>query len=110
MFYCRNIDVKITASSTQQILCDCWKKRFTISQRKEWANKVVKALTSIAPVGTEFILFGGKCYREFIVEPLTERGYSIRLPLKGLGIGKQLHWLKWQISNLTAKTIDRITG
>jgi hypothetical protein len=39
------------------------------------------------------VVFAGLRYREFLMEHLNQR-WTVEVPLEGLGIGKQLQWLK----------------
>ncbi|MGB3204209.1 MAG: DUF6884 domain-containing protein [Crinalium sp.] len=72
--------------------------KLTIQERREWGIRVVEKLKYLAPENTEFIILGGKHYREFVIPPLLEAGYHVKLPLLGLGIGKQLQWLKQRVA------------
>jgi cytoplasmic iron level regulating protein YaaA (DUF328/UPF0246 family) len=58
---------------------------------KEWAKQVVNKLKEIADLkNDEFIFLAGDKYRKFIIPHIAK--YEI--PMKGLGIGKQLKFLK----------------
>jgi len=63
-------------------------------ERRRWADKTAKQLESILPGPDQCLVFfhAGATYREFLFEKLVERGYHCEIPLKGLGIGKQLAW------------------
>jgi hypothetical protein len=43
--------------------------------------------------GTKVIFLAGKRYREDIIPFLTGKGFSVEVPMEGLGIGSQLSWL-----------------
>jgi hypothetical protein len=61
------------------------------AQVKEWADRVFSQLQVITDVEKDrFIFLAGSRYRKHLVKrlPLSE------IPLAGLGIGKQLQWLK----------------
>jgi hypothetical protein len=65
--------------------------RMTSAQRKEWANGVAAQLKEKADVKNDhFIFLAGQKYRENLVGHI---GYY-RIPMVGLGIGKQLQFLK----------------
>lgn len=64
------------------------------SERVEWAARVQHELVDVLPAGTDITLLAGKRYRERIEPFLRDRGFSVSIPLAGLGIGKQLQWLK----------------
>lgn len=63
-------------------------------EKMEWAKMVVKELKEKTDFQNDnFIFLAGKNYRENIIPKLNK--YDI--PMKGLGIGKQLKWLTMQI-------------
>jgi len=56
-----------------------------------WAEQVLRKLEEIVNLDTdEFVFLAGEKYRRYLVPKI--KNYS--LPLQGLGIGKQLKWLK----------------
>jgi len=58
---------------------------------KEWANKVLKELKVQADIKKdEFIFLAGNNYRKYLIPQIT----NYRIPMQGLGIGKQLKFLK----------------
>ena len=59
--------------------------------REDWARDVIKKLKEIVDLERDKIIFlAGQKYREFLISEI--KNYEI--PLKGLGIGKQLKFLK----------------
>jgi hypothetical protein len=49
----------------------------------------------------EVIILAGRAYREFLVMWLvTFLGYTVSVPMEGLGIGRQLQWLNQAITDL----------
>lgn len=62
--------------------------------RAAWAERVQGQLLEVLPTGAEVILLAGTRYREGLVPFLRARGFSVSVPLEGLGIGKQLQKLK----------------
>lgn len=63
-------------------------------EREMWAHQVLTKLNEQTdPTNDEFIFLAGKKYREFLVPHLKH--FSV--PMKALGIGKQLAWLKQQL-------------
>jgi hypothetical protein len=64
------------------------------SDRVAWAGRVQPQLLEILPSGAEVILLAGSRYREGIEHFLRQHGFSVSIPMEGLGIGKQLQWLK----------------
>jgi len=58
---------------------------------KEWAAKVIAVLSQKTDLQVdEFIFLAGEKYRKYIIENI----HNVRIPLKGLGIGKQLAFYK----------------
>ena len=55
------------------------------------------AMNAILEPGDEVIILAGVAYREYLVRPIEEMGCHIEIPMKGLGIGQQLSWLKGHI-------------
>jgi len=65
--------------------------KMPLEERKEWARKVISQLKEISNIKKDnFIFLAGKKYRKFILPYLMK--YEI--PMEGLGIGKQLKFLK----------------
>jgi len=64
-------------------------------ERENWARNVIKKLKEIVDLENNKIIFlAGHKYREFLIPEI--KNYEI--PLKGLGIGKQLKFLKSELS------------
>jgi hypothetical protein len=65
-------------------------------ERKEWAEKVLINLKQQADLKEdEFIFLAGEKYRKHLLPHLT----NYKIPMKGLGIGKQLQFLKNATAN-----------
>lgn len=65
-------------------------------QVRDWAGKVLEQLCAkIDLESTEIIFLAGEKYRKYLLPHLPHT----LVPLAGLGIGKQLQWLKLKISN-----------
>lgn len=62
-------------------------------ERKEWAKRVTAQVLSISTNRDQVVILAGKRYREFLTPNLEAEGYEIKVPMKGLGIGRQLAWL-----------------
>ncbi len=57
---------------------------------QKWAGKVINQLKKVSDLEKdEFIFLAGENYRKYLVPSLK----NYKIPLKGLGIGKQLRWL-----------------
>lgn len=67
--------------------------RMPASAVKEWAEEVIAQLQQVVDLDSDrFILLMGERYRRYLLPHLTR--YEI--PMKGLSIGRQLHFLKAQ--------------
>lgn len=64
-----------------------------ISGRRAWADRVLPALVPVAKGYSHVVCLAGQNYIEFLVQPLTEAGIRVSLPLKGLRQGEQLSWM-----------------
>lgn len=62
-------------------------------QWHRWAEKVFRELARCTSPDDEITFFAGVRYRENLALLLAGRGNSIKVPMEGLGIGKQLGWL-----------------
>jgi len=65
--------------------------KMTLEYRKQWAVNVFNKLKEIDNV-TEIHIYAGKQYRKYLIALLSD--FKVSVPLKNLGIGKQLKWLK----------------
>jgi len=64
-----------------------------VADRQAWASKVLdKLLPEIVDV-KRVVMFAGHRYREFLVEPLEQRGIKVEVPMAHLKRGEQLRWL-----------------
>lgn len=71
----------------------------TQTQRKFWASKVVDQLLQLPHFllpGDEIIFMAGRDYRDLLQQYLQAERPKLKfhVPMKGLGIGEQLAWLK----------------
>lgn len=67
-------------------------------ERRKWAEGVNKQIYD-RYFGTDmrFVFFhAGLRYREFLIPSLEMNGFECRVPLEGLGIGKQMKWYNEQ--------------
>ena len=62
-------------------------------ERMEWARRVEDELRKLLHSGDSVVLLAGQRYREFLQSSLLELGCQVSVPMRGLGIGKQLSWL-----------------
>jgi len=65
-------------------------------ERKEWADKVFNQMkTRLKLKEFDKVFFhAGKKYREQLIQKLGNMGIQCKVPLEGLGIGKQKAWYK----------------
>lgn len=66
---------------------------FTAAGRREWAEGVLEALDTFLTPTDEVIMLAGRRYRENLEGPLRQRVAEVKVPMEGLGIGKQLQFL-----------------
>ena len=60
---------------------------------KEWSKKVISELKNLTDLkNDEFTFLAGEKYRKFLIPELN----NVKIPMKGLKIGKQLQWLTKQ--------------
>jgi hypothetical protein len=61
--------------------------------RREWATRVFTAIQARVQKGVTIVFLAGERYRESLVQRLEANGYTARVPLERVSIGKQLSWL-----------------
>jgi hypothetical protein len=64
-----------------------------IAARKQWAINVFDSLPKVMEPSDMVVLLAFNDYREFLVPLLRGASIKIDIPMQGLGIGQQLHWL-----------------
>jgi Family of unknown function (DUF6884) len=70
--------------------------------RLAWANAVLIALDELVVKHRAVVVLAGARCREHLVPGLEARGVRVDVPLAGMGIGKQLAWLKAHTNAPTA--------
>ena len=66
-----------------------------ISERKEWAESIVKQLDDKMNFENDEVIFlAGEKYREYLIPKIK----NYKIPMKGLSIGRQLQFLKNELS------------
>jgi len=68
--------------------------RRTTSERRDWAGHVAGQLRDELHSGDRVVILAGENYRQHLVPTLRELGCEVEIPMRGLGIGQQLGWLK----------------
>ncbi len=64
-----------------------------VNERRSWAEKVLVDLRQKVNPGDKLVILAGVKYRENLIGPLHNMGCDVKIPMEGLGIGKQLQWL-----------------
>ncbi len=67
-------------------------KKMSAAKRREWGRKVREQMETAGLIGSPLVALAGADY----LKPLVDAGLDVAQPMKGLGIGKQLQWLKKQ--------------
>ncbi|WP_221568925.1 DUF6884 domain-containing protein [Alkalihalobacillus sp. TS-13] len=65
------------------------------SERKTWAQSVLKQLASLDLNITQIDFYAGVTYREYLTRDLEQKGIKCNIPLKGKGIGEQLQYFSY---------------
>jgi uncharacterized protein DUF6884 len=65
-----------------------------IEDRRAWADRVRDQLDGHLLDVRQVVFLAGARYREFLADQLKDRGIQVEIPMEGLTIGRQLHWLK----------------
>jgi len=75
---------------------DRFLKDLPVEQVKEWSNKVFSQMKEKLDLHDfdKFYFHAGKRYREYLIPMLEKMNIKCEVPLKNLGIGKQLAWYK----------------
>ena len=76
-----------------------------LRERQEWASKVLPQIQTLLTTGDQIVFLAGEHYREFLEPVLKGQGYKVSVPMRGLGIGRQLEWLSIQIRSVQKKTL-----
>ena len=66
-------------------------------ERDEWADAVWESLRQRLRPGDQVTLLAGERYRERLVPLIEQYGCLVDVPMRGLGIGRQLQWLSRQL-------------
>jgi Family of unknown function (DUF6884) len=78
-------------------------------EREQWAQRVWRDLLPHVHPGDHIVILAGERYREYLVPKLIEQGCFVDIPMKGLGIGKQLGWLSKQSPlSMREQDLDRL--
>ncbi len=70
--------------------------KMSSNEIKKWANSVLNQLRKVANLDKdEFVFLAGNNYRKFLLPHIK----NYKIPMLGLGIGKQLKWLTEKIKH-----------
>ena len=64
-----------------------------VADRRNWARRVLTQLEPHLTNSTSITFLAGHRYREFLEQPLRQKGLAVSVPMQGLKIGEQLSWL-----------------
>jgi hypothetical protein len=62
-------------------------------ERKAWAARVKAQMETSLPDADRIVVLAGLRYREYLMDYLRQRAKLVEVPMEGLTIGKQLHYL-----------------
>ena len=62
-------------------------------ERQTWATRVKAQTETSLPAADRIVVLAGIRYREFLLDYLRQRAETVEVPMEGLGIGRQLHYL-----------------
>jgi hypothetical protein len=72
--------------------------RMSKAERDVWSRRVLEELRPKLCPGDDIILLAGSRYRADIVPALRANGYSVKVPMEKLLIGRQHAWLKARLT------------
>lgn len=98
----RYMDYRILSAKYGLLHPEAWVEPYDMTlltmgkaERIKWAREVADDLEANNVGGV--VIMAGRAYREFLVPELEARGIIYNVPMKGLGIGEQLAWLKHEL-------------
>lgn len=62
-------------------------------ERRAWAARVKAQMETSLPAAERIIVLAGLRYREYLMDYLRQRAKIVEVPMEGLTIGRQLHYL-----------------
>jgi len=68
-------------------------KQLPAAERRAWAARVAADLRRVIKAGDHVVFLAGEAYRAGLVDAIRAQGCTVAVPMQGLGIGQQLHWL-----------------
>ena len=76
---------------------DCTLNGMQAASRRRWAAEVLSQLAPRLEAVASVTFFAGERYREFLEQPIRNRGLIVNVPMRGLKIGEQLRWLNQRL-------------
>ena len=64
------------------------------SEREVWSERVFADLQNNIQKKDHVIFLAGKLYRQYLKKRLIAEGVRVSVPMRGLGIGQQLRFMK----------------
>jgi hypothetical protein len=71
----------------------------SMAQRRAWAQRVRAQMEKSLPPTEQIVILAGSRYREFLIDYLRHRARTVRIPMRGRGIGRQLQYLTKALAN-----------
>jgi hypothetical protein len=71
--------------------------RMPVAARRAWAALVTEDLRRILQPGDHVVIPAGSRYRQGLIGPIRQMGCTVGVPTEGLGIDRQLRWLKQHV-------------
>jgi len=68
-------------------------KKMSVAERRDWAERVIRQMEDNLPTSDRVVALASTRYRELLMGYLKTRAGIVEIPMEGLAIGKQLHWL-----------------
>lgn len=69
-------------------------QNMALAERKLWAERVYQQIGNMMDIEEKkFVVLAGEKYREILVPLLVSGGATVKVPMKGLGIGEQMAFM-----------------
>lgn len=62
-------------------------------ERQAWTMRVKAQMENSLAAADHIVVLAGVRYREFLMDDLRQRAKTVEVPMEGLSIGRQLHYL-----------------
>jgi len=71
--------------------------RMSAEAQRAWAGRVLDALAEVLHPGDHVVMLAGERHCLRLVDPIRQMGCTVEIPLRGLRMGEQLHWLNIEL-------------